>query len=71
MIKQESYGTKIEVKRERGKRNHTLPQPEMEREEVVTKYIYLQHSVIICIMKEINQINEETPGVKDMMGLRQ
>ena len=44
-----------EVKRERGKRNHTLPQPEMEGEGVVTKYIYLQHSVIICIMKEINQ----------------
>ena len=44
-----------EVKRERGKKNHTLPQPEMEGEGVVTKYIYLQHSVIIYIMKEINQ----------------
>jgi hypothetical protein len=32
-----------------------LPQPEKERKGVVTEYSYVQHSVIICIMKEINQ----------------
>ena len=44
-----------EVKREREKKNHTLPQPEMEGERIVTKYIYLSHSEIIYITKEINQ----------------